>query len=478
MSDNPSGPTDGTPEEPQRIPEVDPAHTPGEIPATHVPAAAPGMTNVEQAAPPPPKPSGLRYAAVAAIVALLAGGAYLVTASDGTSADLNAGSPVEAVEAMIEVIGDGRIIDLMRNEFPWMDEFGSVDETALDSTGLEDGRIGGLVLEGKDLTYDVREIDDQIAIVSITGGSFHAGVKVSELPESIRSTIPGPAAGISYEDDFPVPMIAAGMCQGVKGSCDPSAIQIVTVDDGDGWRASMMHTILYLTTDAVLQPRSAGGAASPEDMEAAMEQAIESGDPNRFLDLLDPAEFSWARDFEFDFDDDTVVSIDLQMSVRDKDSSTAMLHLDRFEGVSKEKDLFTGEVTKERGSFDGDCFYEDSEVSGCLSQLQSVELDGFEAFRPVLDLLATEGINLGLVERSGAWYLSMSQTLEPFTPALEAAGREFQRLAEDCQEVIRGSDQGELRSLPEECAFFAGGLLAPFMATDSYSSSERVELEY
>jgi hypothetical protein len=131
--------------------------------------------------------------------------------------------------------------------------------------------------------------------------------------------------------------------------------------------------------------------------------------------------------------------------VRDETSSTALLHVDRLDVADD----------GETGTFDGDCFIENGEPGWCLSQLGSLELGPMALFAPLVQQLAADGINLGAINRDGRWYLSLTQTLLPYSPALESIGAELEELAGTCRGVMFGGGFGDI---PEECAAF----LAPF----------------
>lgn len=438
---------------------IDPSTTPESASPTGFPDEySPALT---------PKPNKGRYVAIAAIVAALGGGAAIVATSSNDTASVSAGTPIGAVESMISLMGEGRVTDLIRSEFPWMDDFGGIDDTTFSTAGLEDGKIDGLTLEGIDLQYDVEEVGDTLAIVSITGGSFRAGVDVSKLPDEYRAALPAGAVGISYKDDFPVAVIASQMCPaGSSGQCDPSVLKLVTVDNGAGWRVSWMHTGIFLSTDATLDPGSEGGASSPEAMTDAIEAAILSGDPNAAIDLLDPQEFSWARDFRFEYDQNTTddaLALTIDATIQDQDSTSAWMHIDRFEATGSENGQ------PKSATFDGDCLFEDGDRQGCISDLRELDLGPLSSFSVVLNQIADEGLTFGLVNREGRWFLSLARTIEPLTPALEAASREFEDLIEDCK--TQAAADGPPTS--PECALFGMGPLGFLQGmTASVGSSE------
>lgn len=460
MSDQP---TDATPEQPQppmaQPPEtpLGPPSTPGGPPT--MPPATPSQPYGAMSEPDPtpvvvPKPSMARYGVIGAVVlALGAGAVYVATSGGGSAATVHAGSPTAAVESMLSVIGDGRIVDLLRGEFPWMSSVGDIDEAALAAGGLPGGRISGMSLNGEGLTYEVEEIGDELAIVSFTGGSLHFSLDASQLPAAFAGALPPGMPETKIEQTLPIAGLEAGMCASfdeTDRSCP--GIEVVTVKDAGGWRVSLMHTFMHLSGAGTLEPRNPSGAISAADIEDRIETAIDANDPNAFFDLLDPEEFSWVSDFRIDTDsaDEPSASVDLQFEVEDETADSAYLHLTGFEARSMETsfgelnpDTFEfEEVTKEKlTTFDGDCVVEDGGEPTCLSDLASMDLGPFEtAARPIVDALVADGIRLGVVQRDGLWYLSVATTFEPYAPALKAAADEFGTIAQECKDAFTGFD--------------------------------------
>lgn len=486
MSDQPTDPTQ--PEsEPTQPPAGPPSWTPPpSTPPTPeaqpqtwgmqppVPPSPPTMTTDAPPPPPPARPAMGRYVIGALVVALGAGAAWIATRG-GSDATVLAGSPTQAVDNMIKIVGEGRIVDLIRGEFPWIAELGAIDEAALSAGGLPEGRISGITLAGDNLTYEVEEVGSELAIVTITDGSLTVGLDSSQLPPALAAAVPGGLPPTKVEQTLEIPAITASMCAtyDVPGQSCPG-ISLVTVNEGGEWRVSWMHTFFHLSGQGTLQPREANGASSPEDLEDRIETAIDANDPNRFFDLLDPHEFSWLSDFELDMDSEgDPPSLDLMFEVLEETATDARLKLAGFDlrtielAGSFDPDTFEFSTSDEEvlTTFDGDCVSRADRDPVCLSDLASKDLGPFEsALRPLFDLLANDGIMFGAVNRDGLWYLSVKETLEPYAPALQSAAQELQSVLETCRSAFQGlSDPGAFSGgtdpfadIPEECQAFMG----------------------
>jgi hypothetical protein len=441
-------------------------------------------------APMPSKSPAARYGIIAVIVlALAAGGIYVAT--KGSPATINASSPSEAVENMVSVAGQGRIVEVLRSEFPWIEEVGNVDQQALDAAGLRDGRIDGISLTGNGLGFAETSVGEDLAIVQITSGSFTYRIDTGKMPAAFKSQLPPGLPQTAFEQTIEVPAVNTAMCSSfTETDRECPGLSVVTVKDDDGWRVSWMHTFMHMSGAGELEPRNPNGAISAADLEDRLENAITDQDANAFFDLLDPEEFGWLSDFRLDMEEppSTPPSVDLRFEVLEEAGDSAILRLAGFEATKTEQIYLGGtfELTEVEKTvvFDGDCI---SETGGsqptCLSDLPQQELGPFESARPLLDQLAADGIRLGAVQRDGLWYLSLRSTLAPYSGALEQFGTELGELAQRCQSAFQGLQSGAFdpyasedpfADVPAECM----GLLAPFMGLAGGGSFGMTEQGY
>lgn len=456
------------------------------------PSDPPFAPPMDEPVPPPrpSRPSISRYAVIGVVVVALAAGAVFVSQRSGSSS-VFAASPTEAVENMISVVGEGRLVDIFRAEYPWLSAAGSFDQATLEANGLPEGRITGFSLKAEDLTYEVEEVGTELAIVTVLDGSITYTVAFDELPPQLRPLLPPGLPTTRLEQTLSLSLLKEMACSGASECPEPS---VVTVRDEQGWRVSWMHTAMHLSGAGELQPREASGAVEPEGFEPRLEAAIESRDPNRIFDLLDPAEFPWLTDFRFPKPEPSEPGAwegehDLEFEVVAQDDQRASIQLAGFHVISPDGS---------RTSFDGECLIEDGTPAGCLGMLAELDLGPFKPFEPLVDRISEDGIRFGAVRRDGLWYLSAGETLAPYADLLEDASAQMADLYEDCRGSIQnlgpnggwsgysphpssGSEGSPLvldpfEDVPEQCRPFLFGPFGMFIPMRS-TVSESVEFE-
>jgi hypothetical protein len=252
----------------------------------------------EYAQPEPPRSSKRAKVAVAAlsVAALLAGGGFAAIALTGASSDGGAGSPEEAVAALMGAIASEDSLGALDALAPAernlvLDAFTDVP-AELRRLGLwgEGGETWADVsFDG--LTYATEDLRDGVAIVEITGGVASVAYDWSKLPvgESIVEELLGGEmpTGSGVESD-PVP------------TDDPLRIAVVRRDGG--WYVSAFTTIAEIARDEAglelpAEPIPALGSDTPEAAVTAMVDALASTDARAVIELLPPDEMAVLHDY-------------------------------------------------------------------------------------------------------------------------------------------------------------------------------------
>jgi hypothetical protein len=407
-----------------------------------------------------PKRRGLQIALGAVGVAALGGAIWFGVSQMTTDSPAGADTPEEAVEAVFEAIEERDVVGLLEAVDPGeretigqgardvLDELVRLE--VLDEPATEPG-VPGFTIEFDDLVLSSETVDEDIANVSVTGGTVDTTLDPSELPigELLAEQ------GVDTDGQEPV--------TNPDQPIDLEDVVITTVERDGGWYVSLWYSIAEnARLDAGLpMPDAAGvpepvGAESPGEAVQAMIDALTALDVPTMIGMLDPVEASALYRYSPLFLDDAEAAVaeipeyELQIGglefPTEEDGDRAVVQVEPGDEVtldvsvpSEDVDLsavfadggMTLQMTAEGEDVeitteDFECF--EFTAAGETETVCSSDLEDNEQFGAQLDALrqfewpfapevmdrfasAYGDAGLGTVERDGRWYLSPTHTL-------------------------------------------------------------------
>ncbi len=361
-------------------------------------------------------------AALALVVAVVVGAASLLGPGDN--------EPTDAVQDLLDALGDGDLVGVGEamspgeREFlvePMVDVFDEMKRLGVLSDDADASDLAGYELDWEDVTFEVEEVADDLAVVRITGGTFSAVVDPAEIPlgDLILSRVPG--GTIDEEpavvDDEPI------------GDAPPLAV----VREDGRWYVSLFHSIgEQARRDAGAgrpgEPLASVGADSPE---AAVENLLAAAvdlDLGGVIARLAPDESAALRRYA-----------PLFLGEVDEAADEARAAMDDA-GVEMSYDVDVTEVEGDRGTFvevtsvvadvitdEGALHYEVSDgctvfeltapdmvperFEQCGTTETQLEMLPDELRPPVLDqFLEIDLSGIRVVEQDGGWYVAPVRT--------------------------------------------------------------------
>ena len=409
---------------------------------------------------PAPKRRGLQIALGAVGVVALGGAIWFGVSQMSSETSAGAASPEEAVANMFDAIEARDVVGLLETVDPAERETigeGATDVLdelvrleVLEEPAGEPG-VPGFTIEFNDLEYATESVDDDIADVSVTGGTVDTTLTPSELP--IGALLVENGVDPSQEGE-------------VSSSGQPIELDDVvftTVERDGDWYVSLWYSIAEnARLDAGLPMPDAAdvpepvGADSPGEAVQAMIDATTALDVNAMIGMLDPAEASALYRYSPLFLPDVEAAVaeipgfDLQIGglefPTESDGDRAVVRVVPGDEVTVDMSVpsegvdvsavfagggMTAQMTSdgeevEVSTEDFECF--DFVAAGETESVCTSDLEDAEAFGAQLDALsqfewpfapeqmerftaAYGDAGVATVQRDGRWYLSPTHTL-------------------------------------------------------------------
>jgi len=317
-----------------------------------------------------------------------------------------ADSPEEAVELLFTAIADQDLVGIAKLVAPaevadLKDVFGDAidrlkDEELIDDEGLSDA--AQVDFEG--LEFDVDELGDHEARVTLVAGTYTASWVPERLPERLRS--------IAEDSDA-----ESGSGDVIEDLFEGDGLRVTTVEDGGRWYVSLVATIAdYVHRDAVDAAESEGydlaepdydlvdddlgdpiTGEDPEDVVDELVAAVNSGDAEDVLAGLPDELVRPLRPYlpvvgsyqdEAGWGDDTGLSVgvgNLELATDDLDDGSVMVTIESatFTATGRED----GSTSTAIATFDGDCLSIDEGYgpdTGCLSDSGYLDALGIDSY--------------------------------------------------------------------------------------------------
>ena len=420
----------------------------------------PGDGDGDGGGEPAPKRRGLQIALGAVGVAALGGAIWFGVSQMSSDSSAGAASPEEAVANMFDAIEARDVVGLLETVDPAERETigeGATDVLdelvrleVLEEPAGEPG-VPGFTIEFNDLEYATESVDDDIADVSVTGGTVDTTLTPSELP--IGALLVENGVDPSQEGE-------------VSSSGQPIELDDVvftTVERDGDWYVSLWYSIAEnARLDAGLPMPDAAdapepvGADSPGEAVQAMIDATTALDVRAMIGMLDPAEASALYRYSPLFLPDVEAAVaeipgfDLQIGglefPTESDGDRAVVRVVPGDEVTVDMSVpsegvdvsavfadggMTAQMTSEGeevevSTEDFECF--DFVAAGETETVCRSDLEDAEAFGAQLDALsqfewpfapeqmerftaAYGDAGVATVQRDGRWYLSPTHTL-------------------------------------------------------------------
>lgn len=253
-------------------------------------------TELELQPEPAPKPrsNGRIAAALVAVVAVIAGGIFAISALGG---DEN--KPEDPVRAMFAAAEKSDVIGILEQLAPGERDAvrGPLADLVHELNRLEvfkdadPKHVSGVDVEVKDLELEAKEVSDDLADVRITGGNGKISYDLAKLPlgDFVLDLIGHPLSGSDSTSDS------------LKGTNDDV---VNTVKRGGRWYVSIGYTAAEsarrdqnVSLENLGDGVAPAGAASAEDAVRQMAQAGAGLDVRKLIGLLPPDEFGALQDY-------------------------------------------------------------------------------------------------------------------------------------------------------------------------------------
>ena len=381
-------------------------------------AALPSYTEVTETVV-KDNPKGRKiFGGLAAAAALLAGGSVAFNAASDNSRATPEAAVEQLLDAMVEEDALGIIEAIDPNErralTPHIDDIVAELERVEILQGADAEAVSGFDFNHEGVELDSRQLGDDVWAVRLVEGTFSSSTDQAALP-----LVPG----LTQTQD--VSNFATDLDEWVATWPElfsSNGFEVV-VTNNDGWHVNVLYTFLeqarrdqiWPVPDYAI-PLTPAGADSPEAAAQGWLEAQGRWDVAAIIDLLDPVEMpalhryadqlaTFIGDEQLNFAaPDSDFALD-QFRV-DGEGSERTVVIERFTlnqrydaGIAGEEDF---SITT---SFDGEC----RETASAQADIQDgmvVCLDDEELDPPARALIAASPIEVRVVERDGAWFVS------------------------------------------------------------------------
>ncbi|HEU5151641.1 MAG TPA: hypothetical protein VFU19_14160 [Iamia sp.] len=306
---------------------------------------------------------------VVGVLAVAAVAVFAVRAVTGGSG--GASSPEAAVEdlaAAIEAADPIAVLDAM--EPGEVEALGEVVETAADRAAElgfspDDATLGGVDIGLTGTRYEVDELGDGIARVTVTAGSARVDVTRDALGELTAAVVD--AASDDDEDARATVDAADLVTEGEDGEIEPF---VVTVKRGGGWYVSPLHTAAQYLVDGLgladpdlPAPDPGDGAEDPEAAVRDLLLAAGELDGDATADLVGGPAGDAVRAYRGPLEEwvgaaaeDATVEIDtLETEVAERAAGGRRVVVTELEGTVTWTDPDSGDERSSQVSWDGTC---------------------------------------------------------------------------------------------------------------------------
>ncbi|HYI62084.1 MAG TPA: hypothetical protein VEW93_09805 [Acidimicrobiales bacterium] len=446
----PPGPPPGTPPPPAAPPGGPGAPPPPGIPIGPLPGAAPPPGGAPPGAYPPgyaptPPPGGAPprkrrglfaiALVVVAVLAIAAIGFVVVRAVRGGGG--GASSPQAAVEDLAEALESEDPVAALEIMNPdevevLADVYGSAAERA-ESLGFspKDKTLGGVEVAPAGLRYQVEEIGDGVARVTLTGGAADVSYNRSGLG-SVTDRVVAQNARTDGDDS-----------EGARGRAEVEADDLVVTDDegddvdpfvitverGSGWYVSPLYTAAQYAVEAwgldapgLPAPEAGDGADGPEEAVRELLTAGGSADADRSGDLIAGGPGDVVRAYSGAIEawiaeevgEDTSIEVrELETEVTDRDGGGRRVVITSAEATATW--TFDGEENRRQVTWDGTCMRTvdpDDDGEG--------DDEGDEAFclTENWNRFGVSELAVAVTEEGGSWRVDPVATLADYAEAI------------------------------------------------------------
>jgi hypothetical protein len=408
-------------------------------PGAAVPPPPPPVWATSEPTPAPPKKrSGGKIAVViVAVLAVLAGGVFAVSALTGGDSDEGgAKDPQAAVQDLFDAVSKSDALGTLDSLAP--SERGALKDPVVDmveqlkrleilADDFDLSSIGGVELTVSDLQLSDEELAPGVTAVTIEGGRSRGSIDPSAFPFG----------------DFIRDHVDVDSLEGSSGSGDlvdedeGEPPVIVTLEEGGKWYVSLWFSIAENARVAAgadepdfANPIPGEGSATPEDAARALIDAGTQLDLNRLVALTPPDEMKALHTYATLFLDDGQQTLDQFLDDQgisysfditdfqassDVDGDVARVKIDKlaFEAEFRYQD--TTVTVEAKGDDCVDITFEDgydsSSESFCTDDLdQSFADSGVDVPQSLIDLSKNLDLRVVTTKVDGQWYVSPVRT--------------------------------------------------------------------